>query len=67
MAAQVLHTELASLVQESKKKYPDLRNVPLPIPYKAAYSNQFSTQAAESSLNELKALPNTSEAQLAAG
>ncbi|KAL8748606.1 MAG: hypothetical protein Q9184_007191, partial [Pyrenodesmia sp. 2 TL-2023] len=48
MTAQVLTTELASLIQESKKKYPDLRN------------------AAEYSLAELKALPNTSEAQLAA-
>ncbi|KAL8717742.1 MAG: hypothetical protein Q9225_005039 [Loekoesia sp. 1 TL-2023] len=49
MTAQILSTELSSLIQDSKRRNPDLRN------------------AAEKSLSELKALPNTSEAQLAAG
>ncbi|KAF2748140.1 hypothetical protein M011DRAFT_401549 [Sporormia fimetaria CBS 119925] len=48
MTAQILATELANLVQDSKRKNTDLRN------------------AADKSLQELKALPVTSEAQLAA-
>lgn len=48
MAALMLTTELSTLIQDSKRKNPDLRN------------------AADKSLNDLKALPNTSEAQLAA-
>ncbi|KAJ6129710.1 hypothetical protein N7512_002490 [Penicillium capsulatum] len=48
MSSQFLQTELANLIQESKRKNSDLRN------------------AAEQSLNELKALPSTSEAQIAA-
>lgn len=48
MTAQLLTSELSTLVQESKRKNPDLR------------------AAAEKSLNDLKALPRTSEAQIAA-
>ena len=49
MAAQAFTSELSSLVQDSKRKHPDVRS------------------AAEKSLSELKTLPNTSDAQLAAG
>ncbi|KAJ5679437.1 hypothetical protein N7462_007681 [Penicillium macrosclerotiorum] len=48
MSSQFLQTELANLIQESRRKNSDLRN------------------AAEQSLNELKALPSTSEAQISA-
>ncbi|KAB2570759.1 Armadillo-like helical [Lasiodiplodia theobromae] len=48
MTAQILSGELANLVNESKRKNPDLRN------------------AADKSLQELRSLPSTSEAQLAA-
>ncbi|KAL8779426.1 MAG: hypothetical protein Q9213_006944 [Squamulea squamosa] len=48
MTSQLLSSELLTLIQDSKKKNPDLRN------------------AAEKSLADLKALPNTSEAQVAA-
>ncbi|KAF2431142.1 hypothetical protein EJ08DRAFT_649208 [Tothia fuscella] len=48
MTAQILSTELTGLIQETKRKLPDLR------------------KAAENSLQELKALPTTSEAQLSA-
>ncbi|EEA20358.1 Endocytosis and vacuole integrity protein [Talaromyces marneffei ATCC 18224] len=48
MSSQILQTELSNLIQESKRKYSDLRN------------------AAEQSLNNLKALPSTSEAQITA-
>ncbi|KAL8925973.1 MAG: hypothetical protein Q9172_001976 [Xanthocarpia lactea] len=48
MIYQLLASELSALIQDSKKKHPDLRN------------------AAEKSLADLKALPNTSDAQLAA-
>ncbi|KAL8751834.1 MAG: hypothetical protein Q9199_006154 [Rusavskia elegans] len=48
MTSQLLSSELSALIQDSKKKNPDLRN------------------AAEKSFGDLKALPNTSEAQLAA-
>ena len=49
MTAQLLTAELSTLVQESKRKNPDLR------------------AAAEKSLNDLKSLPRTSEAQITAG
>ncbi|KAL8729309.1 MAG: hypothetical protein Q9166_004806 [cf. Caloplaca sp. 2 TL-2023] len=49
MTSQLLSSELTTLIQESKRKNPDLRH------------------AAEKALNDLKALPNTSEAQLTAG
>ncbi|GAM41601.1 guanyl-nucleotide exchange factor [Talaromyces pinophilus] len=48
MSSQILQTELSNLIQESKRKYSDLRN------------------AAEQSLNDLKGLPSTSEAQITA-
>ncbi|EED24262.1 endosomal peripheral membrane protein (Mon2), putative [Talaromyces stipitatus ATCC 10500] len=48
MSSQILQAELSNLIQESKRKYSDLRN------------------AAEQSLNDLKALPSTSEAQITA-
>ncbi|KAH7054422.1 hypothetical protein B0J12DRAFT_597488 [Macrophomina phaseolina] len=48
MTAQILSGELANLVNESKRKNPDLRS------------------AADKSLQDLKSLPSTSEAQLAA-
>ena len=49
MTAQLLTSELSTLVQESKRKNPDLK------------------AAAEKSLNDLKSLPRTSEAQVTAG
>lgn len=49
MTAHILATELANLVQESKRKNTELRT------------------AAEKTLQDLKSLPNTSEAQLSAG
>ena len=49
MTAQLLTSEISILIQESKRKNPDLRS------------------AAEKSLNDLKALPRTSEAQIIAG
>ena len=49
MTAQILASELSTLIQDSKRKNTELRT------------------AAEKSLQDLKALPNTSEAQLAAG
>ncbi|KAL8995131.1 MAG: hypothetical protein Q9169_005074 [Polycauliona sp. 2 TL-2023] len=48
MTSQLLSSELSALLQDSKRKHPDLRS------------------AAEKSLADLKALPNTSDAQLAA-
>lgn len=66
MTAQVLASELSSLVQESKRKNPEIRTVRLE-------NNMFQvfpadgSQAAEKSLNDLKSLPQTSEAQLSAG
>ncbi|KAL1622570.1 Endocytosis and vacuole integrity protein [Neofusicoccum ribis] len=48
MTSQILSSELANLVNESKRKNPDLRN------------------AADKSLQDLRSLPSTSEAQLAA-
>ncbi|TVY60725.1 Protein MON2-like protein, partial [Lachnellula suecica] len=48
MTAQILSSELANLIQESKRKHSDLRN------------------ATEKSLDELKSLRSTSEAQIAA-
>ncbi|KAG0649633.1 mon2 [Hyphodiscus hymeniophilus] len=48
MTAQILASEIANLIQESKRKHSELRN------------------AAERSLDELKALRSTSEAQIAA-
>ncbi|EEH40796.2 hypothetical protein PAAG_02772 [Paracoccidioides lutzii Pb01] len=48
MTFHILQTELSNLIQESKRKNSDLKNV------------------AEQSLTELKGLPSTSEAQLAA-
>ncbi|KAL8664597.1 MAG: hypothetical protein Q9168_007866 [Polycauliona sp. 1 TL-2023] len=48
MTSHLLSSELLALLQDSKRKNPDLRN------------------AAEKSLADLKALPNTSDAQLAA-
>ncbi|RDW66292.1 hypothetical protein BP6252_09927 [Coleophoma cylindrospora] len=51
MTAQILASELGNLIQESKRKHTELRN---------------DTKAAEKSLEELKALRITSEAQVAA-
>ncbi|KAI4239845.1 MAG: hypothetical protein LQ352_007769, partial [Teloschistes flavicans] len=48
MTARILSSELSTLIQDSKRKNPDLRN------------------AAEKSLTDLKALPNTSDAQISA-
>ncbi|KAL6717821.1 Endocytosis and vacuole integrity protein [Lecanora helva] len=48
MTAHLLTTELSTLIQESKRKNPELRT------------------AAEKSLSDLKSLPRTSEAQIAA-
>ncbi|KAF2813399.1 uncharacterized protein BDZ99DRAFT_438522 [Mytilinidion resinicola] len=49
MTAQILSSELANLIQDSKRKNTELRN------------------ASEKALQDLKALPATSETQLAAG
>ncbi|KAF2496350.1 hypothetical protein BU16DRAFT_460741 [Lophium mytilinum] len=49
MTAQILSSELANLIQDSKRKNTELRNV------------------SEKALQDLKALPATSETQLAAG
>lgn len=49
MTAQILASELANLIQDSKRKNTELRN------------------AAEKSLQDLKSLTVTSEAQLTAG
>ena len=49
MTAQILTSELSTLIQDSKRKNTDIRS------------------AAEKSLSDLKALPNTSEAQLGGG
>lgn len=68
MSSQFLQTELANLIHESRRKNADLRTVSssllghLPRP-----DIDQKIQAAEQSLNELKALPSTSEAQISAG
>ncbi|KAJ5440935.1 hypothetical protein N7491_003341 [Penicillium cf. griseofulvum] len=67
MSSQFLQTEIANLIHESRRKNSDLRNVG----YHSLDTIRHGTltrncQAAEQSLNELKALPSTSEAQIAA-
>ncbi len=71
MTAQILASELGNLIQESKRKHSDLRNVSeayaaLLHLFPFALANR-TIQAAERSLDELKSLRSTSEAQIAAG
>lgn len=67
MNSQTLQSELSSLIQESKRKQSDLRNVSSPMVNDCFEKELISGQAAEHSLGELKSLPSTSETQLAAG
>jgi hypothetical protein len=65
MTAQILASELTNLIQESKRKHIDLRNVSLRVsPFWPLLT---SYEAAEKSMEELKGLRSTSEAQIAAG
>ena len=68
MSFQLLANELSTLIQESKRKNIDLRNAR--NVYLVSHPDVVRwllKQAAEKSLTDLKALPNTSESQLAAG
>lgn len=68
MTAQVLSAELTNLIQESKRKNSELRNVGFQRVESPSPSTLISTlKAAEKSLQDLKSLPSTSEEQLAAG
>lgn len=81
MTAQLLASELSNLIQESKRKHNDLRQVPrllfLSLPsffsslLVAGVSNSCvftdTSQAAEKSLDELKSLKTTTEAQIGSG
>lgn len=66
MTAQLLASELSSLVQESKRKNQEIRAVRFGDNTIRIFPADLS-QAAEKSLNDLKSLPQTSEAQLSAG
>lgn len=66
MTAQLLTNELSSLIQESKRRNQDLRNVSHSVILGKVYNAEFQ-KAAEKSLAEIKALLNRSEAQLASG
>ena len=67
MNSQTLQVQLSSLIQESKRKHSDLRNVSTTIVGEDLGSELTPQQAAEHSLGELKSLPSTSETQVAAG
>lgn len=67
MTAQILTSELSNLIQESKRKNSELRNVCVPIIKCPAVLISTHHQAAEKSLDDLKGLRVTSEAQIAAG
>ena len=67
MTAQILASELGNLIQESKRKHADLRNVSLCIRICLCGRLANMCKAAEKSLEELKGLRSTSEAQIAAG
>ena len=70
MATQTLISELTNLIQESKRKHTELRNVGIWVYEYMRLHYVYSWppwQAAEKSLEELKALRSTSEAQIAAG
>lgn len=66
MTAQLLTHELSSLIQESKRRNQDLRNVSNFVIMGKVCNAEFH-KAAEKSLIEIKALLNRSEAQLASG
>lgn len=82
MTAQLLASELSNLIQESKRKHNDLRQVPRP-PFLLSFLSCLSrllvvgfpipvfftdtSQAAEKSLDELKSLKTTTEAQIGSG
>lgn len=61
MTTQLLATELANLIQESKRKHNDLRQVCDPRSYRSPQLANFDLKAAEKSLDELKELGNVSE------
>jgi hypothetical protein len=62
MTTQLLATELANLIQESKRKHNDLRQVQqLPQLIPTRFMLTCRSQAAEKSLEELKSLKSTTE------
>lgn len=67
MTAQILASELGNLIQESKRKNNDLRIVSLCTAFGSRPCTNSSDKAAEKSLEELKSLRTTSEAQISAG
>ena len=66
MTSSLLLSELSALVQDSKRKFPELKSVSIEALSSSCQSLN-SYEAAEKSLNELKSLSNISEHQLAAG
>ena len=66
MTSSLLISELSALIQDSKRKFPELKNVCI-WAVLSLVSVLTVYEAAEKSLNELKSLSNTSETQLAAG
>ncbi len=68
MTAQLLTSELSTLIQETKRKNPELRSVRCEIlNCRKRRKTDGNVQAAEKSLTDLRSLPRTSEAQIAAG
>lgn len=65
MSAQSLIVDLTTLSQESKRRNPELRQVGAASSFFCEFSH--IKQAAETSLQEIKAIQVTSEKQLAAG
>ena len=66
MTTQLLATELANLIQESKRKHNDLRQVRVRVSSHFAHAHR-GHQAAEKSLDELKQLGNISEQAVPTG
>lgn len=66
MTTQLLATELANLIQESKRKHNDLRQVRVRVSSHLAHTHR-GHQAAEKSLDELKQLGNISEQAVPTG
>lgn len=66
MSGQALQAELTSLAQEAKRKNPEIRTV-CGIDCVLGNTCSDAVQAAEKSLQDLKSITVTSEAQLAAG
>lgn len=67
MSAQLLTTELNNLITESKRKHQDLRQVKQSLIPSICISSNPVRQAAEKSLEELKSLRVSNEAQFGAG